>query len=104
MKVINRNLMAVLRKPGLCQWCGRPCPDGRDPHHIFHRGAGRVDIPENLIALCRECHVRCHDGNLAGRQELLEFSASIHGTTVDEIERKVYALRADDRCKTWVVE
>lgn len=43
-----------------CENCGDPA---KDIHHISARGMGgdpdkKKDVPENLIALCRECHDR----------------------------------------------
>lgn len=43
-----------------CEMCGRPT--GNEPHHIFPRGAGGPDIPENLIQLCPVCHTKAHSG------------------------------------------
>ena len=43
-----------------CEMCGRPT--GNEPHHIFPRGAGGPDIPENLIQLCQICHQKAHSG------------------------------------------
>lgn len=45
----------------LCEVCNAPAVD---IHHIDARGIGgssRKDNPENLIALCRECHVKYGD-------------------------------------------
>ncbi len=38
--------------------CGKPATD---PAHVNHRkmgGSRLLDVPENLVALCRECHDR----------------------------------------------
>ena len=43
-----------------CEMCGQPA--GNEPHHIFPRGAGGPDIPENLIQLCPACHRKAHSG------------------------------------------
>ena len=32
----------------------------QDRHHIKHRGSGGKDVPENMIRLCRPCHVAVH--------------------------------------------
>lgn len=41
-----------------CEACGRPAVD---IHHINGRGKGK-DIIENLMALCRRCHEKAHNG------------------------------------------
>jgi len=56
--------------------------------HIHSRGAGRVDIRGNLIALggafdCN-CHGLTHDGKI-GREELLLLTALREGLTVESI-------------------
>jgi 5-methylcytosine-specific restriction protein A len=41
----------------LCEQCGKRAVD---IHHVKHRSQGGTDEPENLIALCRECHEKIH--------------------------------------------
>lgn len=41
-----------------CEWCGTTAVD---THHIEGRGSGgtkREETVENLVALCRECHLK----------------------------------------------
>lgn len=40
-----------------CQVCNA---EAVDIHHIIHRSAGGSDEVDNLIALCRECHMKAH--------------------------------------------
>lgn len=43
-----------------CEICSRPAVD---IHHIEAKGMGgskKKDYIENLIAVCRECHNKCH--------------------------------------------
>lgn len=56
MKLVNEDLLDTFRKAPRCEYCLAPNIHGLDPAHIYSRGAGRVDIPENLVALCRRCH------------------------------------------------
>ncbi len=93
MKIVNKKLLKTFTVPGLCECCHCPCPDGRDPHHLFTRGAGRVDIPENLVSLCRECHNSFHMSGRPCLTELLEVSAKRNGTTAEAIRAKVYEIR-----------
>jgi hypothetical protein len=47
------------RSAPCCEWCGRSVCRA-EPHHFYHKrgmGAGsQLDIPENLVSLCRLCH------------------------------------------------
>lgn len=104
MKVIHESLLARFRLPGRCEYCGKPCQDGRDPAHIFSRGAGRIDIAENLVSLCRWCHNSNHLGNSPTKGNLLTIAARREGTTPEEIEAKVMRLRASKLCKLWNVD
>ena len=40
-----------------CEYCGK---EAVDIHHIDGRGKEK-DIIENLIALCRDCHIKAHE-------------------------------------------
>lgn len=37
---------------------------GNDVHHIIYKSHQGSDLPENLIVLCRECHLAIHSGNI----------------------------------------
>jgi len=43
-----------------------------DVHHIDGRGKGK-NVIENLIGVCRECHVKCHES-----KEFNEKAREIH--------------------------
>jgi HNH endonuclease len=43
---------------GRCEWCGKNLPV--DAHHRHLHGQGGPDIPQNLVAVCRECHYFIH--------------------------------------------
>ena len=43
-----------------CEICSKPAVD---IHHINGRGKGK-DIIDNLMALCRYCHRKIHDGKI----------------------------------------
>jgi hypothetical protein len=56
-----------------CEVCGKV---GNDFHHIEARGMGgskTKDTIENLMCLCRECHI-----NLGDKKQFIEFLKSIH--------------------------
>lgn len=44
----------------LCTAC--ESSNGVEGHHVKHRGAGGDDIEENLLPLCRWCHIKIHTG------------------------------------------
>jgi 5-methylcytosine-specific restriction protein A len=55
------------RWPLICQLCERPAPfrypDGKpylEPHHIIPLEEGGLDGPENIVALCPNCHRKMH--------------------------------------------
>jgi 5-methylcytosine-specific restriction protein A len=54
---------------GVCQGCGKDAPftdANGDPflevHHLHRRSDGGADHPDNVIALCPNCHRRVHHG------------------------------------------
>ncbi len=93
MIIIDKKLLKQFSAPGRCENCGRACPDGCDPHHIFSKGAGRVDRRINLVSLCRECHNGFHASGKPSRDELLEIVARREGATPDEITGLVMKIR-----------
>jgi hypothetical protein len=46
------------RAAGRCERC-RQCPP-TEPHHLRYPPWGSFDIPENLIAVCHQCHCEIH--------------------------------------------
>lgn len=57
---INQKLRAAVleRDKRCCRKCGRR--EYLDVHHIAARADGGSDDPENLITLCRVCHMEWH--------------------------------------------
>ncbi|SDQ62485.1 HNH endonuclease [Natronobacterium texcoconense] len=60
---------ALRAAEGVCQGCGEPAPfTGRDGapflevHHLHRRSDGGPDHPDNVVALCPNCHRRVHYG------------------------------------------
>jgi len=45
----------------LCEVCGRKAVD---VHHVNGRGKDK-DVINNLMALCRDCHTKAHEGKLS---------------------------------------
>jgi len=54
---------------GVCEGCGQPAPfltDGipfLEVHHVKHLANNGSDRPSNAVALCPNCHRRCHHSN-----------------------------------------
>ncbi|MGE8187744.1 HNH endonuclease [Pseudomonas sp. NPDC086278] len=64
---------------GRCEGCGEPAPfekDGRpflEVHHVKHLAQEGSDRPSNAVALCPNCHRRCHHSS-----DRNEFTASLY--------------------------
>ncbi|MFC4990555.1 HNH endonuclease [Saliphagus infecundisoli] len=65
---------------GVCQGCGNEAPflgtDGEpflEVHHLYRRSDGGPDHPDNVVALCPNCHRRVHHGDNGDKfnQELI---------------------------------
>lgn len=93
MKIENPELLAFFRCKKRCEYCQYPTPDGADPHHLFSRGAGHLDIRINLISLCRQCHSRNHDGNHPDFDDLIRIISRREGVASWRIVSEVYRLR-----------
>jgi three-Cys-motif partner protein len=46
------------RAAGACERCLQRPPT--EPHHLRYPPWGMIDVPENLIAVCHECHCEIH--------------------------------------------
>lgn len=90
MKLIDKDLLARIRSESRCCWCGAHGPV--HVHHIFSKGAGRVDIACNLLPLDWKCHGLVHNGEIS-RSDLLAVAAARSGIMQDEIEAEVYRVR-----------
>jgi len=91
MKIENDDIRGLFRTPGLCQLCGKPCPQGTDPHHVLSRGAGGSDIRIGLLSVCRECHSTKVDSK-KGTERCWKAIALRENATVDEIKSANYFI------------
>lgn len=98
MRIIDESLLDIFRHKTKCHWCGLRT-DGCDPAHAFSRGAGRLDIAINLIALCRECHTANHAGHIM-RCDLLAIIAVREGVLQPDIEAVVWWIRRQPKEST----
>ena len=79
-------LDALHRDMWICQYHMhrlRVVMDATDGHHMFGRS---VDIPDAIIALCRQCHVRMHNGEL-DIHEAIEIQIERGTLTDDKVSR-----------------
>ena len=97
MVIKDETLLAEFRAAWRCEWCKRWSPHGCDPHHVFSRGAGRLDVRINLVSLCRACHQAHHAGQIPLRCDLLAIVATREGVNQFEIEDEIYRLRRTRR-------
>lgn len=64
---------------GICEGCDKPAPfekDGRpflEVHHVKHLAQEGSDRPSNAVALCPNCHRRCHHSS-----DREKFTASLY--------------------------
>ena len=93
MRIVDKDLLREFASAWQCEFCGKRTPNGCDPAHIFSRGAGRVDVRENLVSLCAICHRKSHAGHRPNRADLLSIAAKRENTTVEAIEALVYGTR-----------
>jgi 5-methylcytosine-specific restriction endonuclease McrA len=93
MILIDEDLLEAFRHAPNCEVCGAINVHGLDPHHLLSRGAGRVDHPRNLIALCRKCHRRHHAALVPTRKELFEIVAKREGCSIEMISETVWRIR-----------
>jgi hypothetical protein len=97
MRLVNESVLDLFRGPGRCEWCQRRVLR-REAHHVFGKGAGRVDIPGNAAGLCAafsgglHCHHEFHAGHIT-RGDLLAVTAAREGCTQADIEHDVFLVR-----------
>jgi hypothetical protein len=102
MIIANNALLNTYRTAGYCESCGRHCKE-REPHHIFTKGAGQLDVPIVLIALglSSKFYCTCHtmgQGGRANRERFLAIVAKREQTTPAAIEEVVWMLRRLPKC------
>lgn len=93
MIIEDEEVLDRFRRHPVCESCGRKTPKGTDSAHILTRGAGRVDIPGNVVALCRNCHM--HQGTKHGPsvERLKEIASARELVIWEDIEYAVNILR-----------
>ena len=64
---------AIKRAGNRCQKCGAICP--LEVHHLVYRRYR--EKPEDLIAVCHECHMELHRGEHKDADEMLDYPEGI---------------------------
>lgn len=102
MRIQNNDVLMLFRDRMDCEcpdcnFCrNKPIYSGLDPAHISARGTGdhkRLDIPCNLVSLCRGAHTRQHQSNRPSQEELLAIAASREEMPLDEVMSAIFLLR-----------
>jgi hypothetical protein len=65
-----------------------------DIHHLERRNKTKNDFPENLVALCRDCHIKCNDRcfNMYVRVKHLE-NIMVHIVSLIQLEKRLNEYR-----------
>lgn len=85
----NKEVLDKARKRN-CELCGHKPPN--HAHHLMSRGAGRVDIDENISSLCFACHSKVHS-DVREANKLWDKVEKRTGLTKQEIQVKVWEMR-----------
>lgn len=92
--IIDERLLDEYRAASRCWWCGLRAHC--QPHHLFGRGqegCTRLDVRENLAALCMECHAAHHAGQQPMTLDLLAVVAARLNTTQEAIRDYMNCLK-----------
>tara|TARA_R100001443_G_scaffold100577_1_gene108102 strand:+ start:25711 stop:26013 length:303 start_codon:yes stop_codon:yes gene_type:complete len=68
-----------------------------DIHHLERRNKTKNDYIENLVALCRDCHINCNESsfNMYVRVKHLEL-VMIHIVSLIQLEKRLNENRQND--------
>lgn len=102
MIIHNETLLSEFRTPGKCDWCGKACA-AREGHHLFSKGAGRIDARWNLACLGKtlsfqcQCHSKHHQGLSPTAADLILMVADREKTNGAAIVDAMFYIRALDK-------
>jgi hypothetical protein len=91
----DEKVLAAFRGAGKCALCGTWSPQ-REAHHVHSRGAGRLDLPINLISLGGAWSCSCHyqaQRYLTARVRVIEAVAYREGLDAEFLARQVPWMR-----------
>jgi 5-methylcytosine-specific restriction protein A len=88
-RAISVKRWVLARSKGICEGCGQPAPlmnEKNEPffevHHVKHLVDGGADSTWNTVALCPNCHRRCHNSI-----DKHEFTKSLYSNVKGLIEK-----------------
>jgi hypothetical protein len=89
----NTKAYVLDRDKYTCQYCKGKTKDSRlHVHHIIFRRNGGSDERENLIVLCKTCHDRLHDGEIALKKNGKIKGQLKHATQMNSIRTQLLKL------------
>jgi cytochrome c553 len=94
VKFVSESTLDEFRTPGACELCGKLCRK-REAFHLLARGRDngtRMDIPENLLGSCTECHHRHHTSG-AMQYQAADVIGAREGLHADDLLAVVRRLR-----------
>lgn len=74
----------MLKSGGICEKCGAPAEEVHHKIHLTRANINDLNVnlnPDNLVALCRDCHFRQHD------EDRIEGAKAWHVKHAEEKER-----------------
>ena len=89
-RVRDRATCKSVRKP-YCEVCGEKAYGGC--HHVISVGSGGGDLVENLIQLCKNCHINKAHGGHYSKDFLFEIIAKREGKTLEEIKKIAWGAK-----------
>ncbi len=95
MRHVDEKELAKWRGPGKCLLCGTWSPQ-REAHHVWTRGAGRLDIPINVCSLGGAWSCQCHSRSQCytiPRKAVVEAVAYREGLDAEFVAERVPWLR-----------
>lgn len=79
---------------GVCQICGRTWLPVEE-HHCLSKNAGRHEVPEAKLTICRLCHALCHNGGITKDAQLSICLGRDRPELIEEIKQKVWDVRRE---------
>ena len=89
----NTKRIVFARDSGLCVWCGRI---GLPEAHFIPRSKGGLGCEQNILTLCRVCHMRYDEGDQWERENMrLRFREYLKDKYPGWDESKLYYRKGD---------
>ncbi|NVM01097.1 MAG: HNH endonuclease [Candidatus Helarchaeota archaeon] len=87
----NTKAFVLHRDNYRCQYCKGKSKDRKlHCHHIIFREQGGSDNPENLIVLCKTCHLALHEGKITLKKSGSRKRGLMHATQMNIIIKQLF--------------